>query len=538
GAIAVLCMSFPMTFSPGVIADLRNVVVMMAAPFGGPVAGLVAGALAAAYRLHLGGAGASIGAVTIALSALLGCAYALRYGELRSLRGAFALGMALTAITLPPFLLMPAPSSGPSFVAGVGPILAVLNPLASVALWFIMSIEIKRRAAEAARRRSEQRFRDIVETASDWFWEMDANLRFTYVSARFEKITGTPPGFLLGKRRDEVWYGPLTNSLKQHLEDLAQRRGFHDFRYPIRKADGSLGHLSASGKPLFDDAGAFCGYCGSGSDVSAEVEAVNALKRARHKAEESNRIKSTFLANMSHELRTPLNAVIGFSEIMRDELLGPLGTPSYKEYAGDINDSGRFLLSMINDILDLSKVEAGHYELYPERQAVHTLVASSAKLLAQRASSKGVQLRVEIPHDLPLINVDERLMRQTLINLIGNAVKFTDAGGEVAVTARRHGNGDLELAIADSGIGIATEDFDAIMEPFRQARHGRQTRDGTGLGLPLSKAFITLHGGRLSLESRLGVGTTVRVRLPAKLVLDQDAAPLAALPREAARAEG
>ncbi len=535
GGMAVLCMTFPLIFAPGIIADLRNVVIMMAAPFGGPVAGLVAGAVAAGYRIYLGGAGAPVGVLAITLATVLGLAYSLRSGELRSLRGAFMLGIMLTVVTMPAFLLLPAPSEGPSFAVRIGPIFAVMTPVASIALWLIMSIDIKRRAAESARIESETRFRDIVETASDWFWEMDAQLRFSYVSSRFDGITGFAPGFLLGKRRDEIWYGPLTPASREHLADLEARKVFRDFRYPIRKADGSVGHLMSSGKPLFDDEGEFLGYRGSGSDVTAEVEAVNALKLARRKAEEANRIKSSFLANMSHELRTPLNAVIGFSEVMRDELMGPIGNEAYKEYSRDINDSGRFLLELINDILDLSKVESGRYEICPERQAAYSLVEHSAKFLMQKARNKGVRLRSEISHDLPLLNVDERLIRQALINLIGNAVKFTDADGEVAVTAQLLEDGAFEFVVADSGVGIDPDDFDEIMEPFRQTRHGRQTREGTGLGLSLSKAFVELHGGKLLLESQLGMGTTVRVRLPASCVLEEAGAPLAE-PRAVARA--
>ena len=522
GAMAVFCMSFPLVVQPGVIADLRNVVVLMAAPFGGPVAGVIAGAVAGGYRLYLGGAGAPVGAITIAISALIGIVFAWRHGELNSLRNALLLGIASVVATLPFFVLLPEPAEGPSFIQRMGPIFAVLNPAAAVTLWLIMSIEIKRRRAEAALKRSETRFRDIVETASDWFWEMDAELRFTYLSRRFTEITGLPPESMIGKRRDEIWIGKETPDLRRHLEDLAARRPFRDFRYPILTPDGKQYYLTASGKPLFDDDGAFRGYRGSGGDVTAEVETLQQLERARRRAEQSNRTKSTFLANMSHELRTPLNAVIGFSEIMRDELLGPIGTASYKDYARDINSSGRFLLELINDILDLSKVEAGRYEIYAERQSAAYLVENAAMLVKERARKNGVRLVNEVPPDLPLIYVDERLMRQALINLIGNAVKFTEKGGEVSIRAVVKEDGGLQLTVADNGVGIDPEDLERIMEPFRQARHGRQTRDGTGLGLPLTKAFIELHGGRIDIESAQGAGTTVRLTLPPERVLAEE----------------
>ena len=523
GVMAILCMSFPITVMPGVIADMRNVVILMAAPFGGPLAGVIAGLLGSVYRLFLGGTGAEIGAAGIAIAAGLGIGFSLRFGRLRSYRATFILGALMTVVTYPVYTLLPAPADGPSFLRHVIPVMSVLNPFGAVILFAILNLEVKRRRAEAALKHSETRFRDIVETASDWFWEMDAELRFTYLSSRFTAITGLQPSVMLGKRRDELWHGQVTREFKQHLEDLEARRPFTDFRYPIRTPSGDLHYLTASGKPVFDDRGRFKGYRGSGGDITGEVEAMRQLDNARRRAEESSRIKSTFLANMSHELRTPLNAVIGFSEIMRDELLGPIGNDSYKQYASDINSSGRFLLELINDILDLSKVEAGRYEIYPERQAVSSLVQNAWMLVSERARQRGVQVRNEVAEDLPLLHVDPRLMRQVMINLIGNAVKFTDKGGEVAITARLLNDGGLEVVIADSGIGIAPEDLDEIMEPFRQARHGAQTRDGTGLGLSLSKAFVELHGGKLLVESCVGVGTTVRVQLPKEHVLPQSA---------------
>jgi signal transduction histidine kinase len=244
------------------------------------------------------------------------------------------------------------------------------------------------------------------------------------------------------------------------------------------------------------------------------------LLDAKTKAEIANRTKTEFLANMSHELRTPLNAIMGFSELMKGQMLGPVGNPTYVEYARDIYQSAAHLLQIINDILDLSKVEAGKIDLDERPINVHALVDTSLRLVAERASEAGVTVTNEVAADLPPLFADERLLKQILINLLSNSIKFTEKGGSVRVQAGRETTGVMSLSVADSGIGIAEDDLPRVMEPFRQADAALSRKyEGTGLGLPLVKAFAELHGGRLELESALNVGTTAIVRLPADRVI-------------------
>jgi signal transduction histidine kinase len=249
------------------------------------------------------------------------------------------------------------------------------------------------------------------------------------------------------------------------------------------------------------------------------------LRRARDEAELANRSKTDFLANMSHELRTPLNAIIGFSEIMRDQLLGPLGDLRYRQYATDIHGSGGHLLAIINDILDLSKIEAGKHELLEETVALGPLVRSCAMLLGERAHGGGVTLRQALPEDLPMLRADPRKLKQILLNLMTNAVKFTPAGGTVTVTAAREADGGISFSVIDTGIGIDPEHFDRVLAPFGQVDSGLGRRyEGTGLGLPLARAFAELHGGSLELASAPGQGTQVIVRLPKDRVIGRDLA--------------
>jgi len=250
-------------------------------------------------------------------------------------------------------------------------------------------------------------------------------------------------------------------------------------------------------------------------DVTDRVRAENELRAAMEQAEYANRSKSEFLANVSHELRTPLNAVIGFSEILHQEMFGPIGKVRYKEYARDIHASGVHLLSIINDILDLSKIEAGKFDLRESELDLSAVVAACVTLVRERARESQLKLRTELAAALPPLRADERAVKQILINLLSNAVKFTPAGGAVTVRARLDDAGNFLLSVTDTGIGIAEKDMAKAMAAFSQVDNSLTRKfAGTGLGLPLVRLLAGLHGGEMSLESKVGVGTTVTVRLP------------------------
>ncbi|MCW5732248.1 MAG: response regulator [Alphaproteobacteria bacterium] len=243
------------------------------------------------------------------------------------------------------------------------------------------------------------------------------------------------------------------------------------------------------------------------------------LKEAKEAAELANRAKSQFLANMSHELRTPLNAIIGFSQIIREQTAGPPVADCYRDYANDILTSGMHLLELINDILDLSKIEAGKLDLLESVIEIGELVESCLRPMQARSSESGIRLVTALPRDLPGLWADARKMRQILFNLISNSMKFTQPGGRVEVRAELDGEG-LELAVADDGIGIAQEDIPRVLTPFVQVESTLTRRhSGTGLGLPIARSLAELHGGSLSIESAPGAGTTVRVRMPGERLL-------------------
>jgi two-component system cell cycle sensor histidine kinase PleC len=247
------------------------------------------------------------------------------------------------------------------------------------------------------------------------------------------------------------------------------------------------------------------------------AERTRALARAKEQAELASRTKTEFLASVSHELRTPLNAIIGFSEVIAGAMFGPVGNARYQDYANDIVTSGRHLLAVINDILDVAKIEAGQMALSLEPVAVGEVVDAASRLVEARARAGGVRLETTVMDGLPEVAADRRRVLQVLVNLLSNAVKFTPAGGQVRVVAAADG-AELLLTIADTGIGMDADQVITALEPFRQVDGSLARRyDGTGLGLPLAKSFAEMHGGRLDVDSEPGRGTTVRVYLPLSL---------------------
>ena len=252
---------------------------------------------------------------------------------------------------------------------------------------------------------------------------------------------------------------------------------------------------------------------------TARGEAERAAEQARQAmitAETANRAKSQFMSSMSHELRTPLNAIIGFSEIIATKVEAVAKDGKVHEYAGVINESGKHLLSVINDILDISRIEAGSLDLREDWADMRALVEMPAQMCRPRIDENGLTLVLDMPADLPALFCDARLVKQIMINLISNASKFTPKGGKIEVTVRQEPDGSLRMSVADTGIGIAPEHFADALAPFRQVDNelGKQY-NGTGLGLPLSKGFAELHGGSLELASKVGEGTTVTIRFPA-----------------------
>ena len=256
-------------------------------------------------------------------------------------------------------------------------------------------------------------------------------------------------------------------------------------------------------------------------DVTQQRLVERALQQALVQAEEANRAKSQFLATMSHELRTPLNAIMGFSELMKGQFMGPIGTPVYAEYAADIYDSGSHLLALVNDLLDLARLEAGGREIVEEAVAVGQVVDLVLRTLAPIAEGAKVTVESAIAPDLPPLRADGRAIRQMLTNLVSNAVKYTPAGGRAWIAAQMRSDG-LGIEVGDTGVGMPANDVATALQPFGRLHPEGMDRAGTGLGLPIVKSLVELHDGELEIESRPHEGTVVRLIFPNSRILAKD----------------
>jgi two-component system cell cycle sensor histidine kinase PleC len=268
----------------------------------------------------------------------------------------------------------------------------------------------------------------------------------------------------------------------------------------------------------------------------AELEEQKSVSdEARRRAEAANRAKSRFLATMSHELRTPLNAILGFSEVMNSEVMGPMANQSYKEYAGNIFESGRHLLHLINEILDLSRIESGRYELHEEPVRLADFVGDCYRLMKLKVESKGLEVVEDLAPDLPLVWADPRAVRQVCLNLMSNALKFTPRGGRITLTVGATDGGGQYVSVCDTGPGIPDDEIPKVMQAFGQGTLAQQSAEGgAGLGLPIVQHLVELHGGTFQLQSELRKGTQAIVELPPHRVM-QTMAPLQPLGQETHR---
>jgi signal transduction histidine kinase len=328
------------------------------------------------------------------------------------------------------------------------------------------------------------------------------------IDLRLGKTSGIDLLARLRNDRPELIGVLMTAELDTHTAVAALRRGAYDY------FDKSVDPQS-----LF----AVLDRCFDRVDLLRDRErAYQGLRLAKEEAEAANQAKSGFLATMSHELRTPLNAIIGISEMMLREVLGALGNEQYRAYVNDIHASGTHLLQIINDILDLSKAEAGKFELAEDVFDLRDVMRSVGQLTAGRVHEAELTQAVELPDDLPPLRGDERKTKQVLLNLITNSVKFTPAGGSITISARWDVESGLAITVADTGIGIPRADIERVLKPFEQIDSSlSRQHQGTGLGLPLVKAIMELHDGRIELNSELDNGTRATVTFPSERVLAQ-----------------
>ncbi len=378
----------------------------------------------------------------------------------------------------------------------------------------VLSMDItEQKIIEDALRESENRLLDFGTIAADWFWEMDADLRFSFMSTDY---TENSPQLYIGKTRQELEMGNITKQeMEVHEQQLLNREPFSDFRYSRSKSDGSEMFVSIDGKPIFSADGKFTGYRGVGRNITDLVMTERELRSQKEIAEEASRTKSEFLAHMSHELRTPLNAILGFSDIIHQQTFGPVGNESYVDYASDIHKSGEHLLSLINDLLDLSKIEAGKFELDEEKLDIEELIEQSRHLLEKQLVDRRIKFETKIEPGVGRLFSDRRAITQIFFNLLSNATKFNRDDGEIIISVNRSEDGGITIDVSDTGCGFEIDETDRALMPFGRIENPMtKETPGTGLGLPIVQALMSLHDGRLEIKSKINVGTSITLRFP------------------------
>jgi cell cycle sensor histidine kinase DivJ len=410
--------------------------------------------------------------------------------------------------------------------------IGITSAMAYAAALAVMVQQVHKRS-ESAVRVGEERYRLLAENATDLITRHDEKGRVVFASLAAQQLFGEPAPKIIGEGLFErvhvadrpAYLTALSRAVVGNeqiaVEFRVRRAGPAEAaRYvwvemrcrPVRAPEEGLPE-----RP---------GIVAVTRDISDRKAQEAELLRARDEAESANCAKTQFLANMSHELRTPLNAVIGFSEILNRELFGSLGEARYRDYARLIHESGEHLLNVVNDILDMSKIEAGKFKIVKEPFEVAPLVKSCCDIMRHTAEQRSLSLIMDVAPGIPELPADKRACKQMLLNLISNAIKFTDPRGWVRVSARLAGE-NVEFVVADNGIGIAEQDLARLGNPFVQANNSYdRSYDGAGLGLSVVKGLARLHGGRLELASVLGEGTTATIVLPLEGAGESVEAPL------------
>jgi len=380
----------------------------------------------------------------------------------------------------------------------------------------------ERRRAEKALSEAEKKFRTIVENAAGGIYQVTPEGQFLSANPAMARILGydTPEQMLreIRNAHDNLYISPRDRA--GFIRELETIGVVHNFETEVRTRSGMRIWVNENARAVKDDDGNVLFYEGSMENISSRKRAENSLREAKIQSDLANRAKSEFLANMSHELRTPLNAIIGFAEIIRNEVLGPMNNRQYWEYAKDIHQSGQRLLTIINEILDVARIDAGERQLNEAMVDMNDVIKSCIEFMAPKADAGGLRINNMTGGKVPSVIGEELAIKQIFVNLLGNAIKFTPEDGRITLSHEMEHNGRLRLSVTDTGIGMDEDEIEKALSPFGQLETGHnRTASGTGLGLTLVESLTKLHGGELEIFSQKGIGTTATIIFPARRVV-------------------
>lgn len=367
---------------------------------------------------------------------------------------------------------------------------------------------------------SQKKLTQTIEQSPSLMFITDTSGAIEYANTKFYDTTGFTPEEVLGQNPRIIQSGNTPPSVYENLWESINAGEVWRGEIEDRCKDGRVFWADVTITPIRSEDGTIINFSSSHIDITTRKEAELEMHEAKNYAQVANRAKTDLMANMSHELRTPLNAIIGFSSTIKEEVFGPIGNEKYLEYLDDIHYSGQHLLDLINDILDVSAIEAGAVELHEENISISDVVDASIRIIMPRANDGKVTVSSSISSEMPPINADERRIKQVFLNLLSNAVKFTPEGGEVVVNSWLNEDASLSISVVDTGIGMDKDEVEKSLSKFGQVDSGLDRKhEGTGLGLPLTIGLVECHGGTLEVKSEKGRGTQIIVTFPKERVV-------------------
>ena len=518
GCLSVVGMLNAINVAEGVFFDGRTIVISVAGLFGGPVTAAIAVLISGGVRLHMGGAGVYMGLLSILTAGIFGSVHHMlrkKHAWAKTPVSYLALGFLVHLAMLFNTILLPGEARFDVLGQVLVPLL-LLYPMGSFLLSMLFQ-SLEDQWSLTQRLNADQiMLRTVIDNLPDTIYVKDRSLRKVLANKAELEILNKPESEVIGKTDRDMH--PEEQASQYEADDMFvidRGEAIVNREEKVVSPDGRVTWLLTTKTPLFDRKGQVTGLVGIGRDISERVGHARELQKAKEAAESANRAKSEFLANMSHEIRTPMNAILGFTEALYHKL----DHIEHKKMLRSVSSSGNLLLSLLNDILDLSKIEAGHLDIVPQPVDVPAMLEDFRVLFVGKAGSKGLELRVKTPRDMPrLLDLDETRIKQVMFNLIGNAIKFTHEGHitvSVGFTKENEEQGTLSFKVKDTGIGIPEAQHDQIFEPFhQQSGQSNRTYGGTGLGLPITKRLVQRMQGEILVDSQPGKGSLFSVVLP------------------------